>query len=188
MLPPQRFMQNIHSDNAFRKLRKVELESPDTFAAIAEEKSITAEQGRCCLSQPAGARLAASPSMFQDDLLVRRRKVSELICEAARFFRRWRICCQDGESGHAESVRSDAEEKHFRISGPDNVCTVVLPRLRRQYGTGYQVQFEFLPWQAVFRIWWNVANSILFFTLMTGSAVPFHTERLYRQDWVCGSP
>jgi DNA-binding transcriptional LysR family regulator len=40
------------------------------------------------------------------------------------------------------------EKSHFRISGPDNVCTVVLPRLCRQYGDGYQVQFEFLPWQA----------------------------------------
>ena len=41
------------------------------------------------------------------------------------------------------------EKSHFRISGPDNVCTVVLPRLCRQYANGrYQVQFEFLPWQS----------------------------------------
>ena len=41
------------------------------------------------------------------------------------------------------------EKGHFRISGPDNVCTVVLPRLCRQCANGrYQVQFEFLPWQS----------------------------------------
>ena len=28
------------------------------------------------------------------------------------------------------------EKSHFRISGPDNVCSVVLPRLCRQYANG----------------------------------------------------
>jgi hypothetical protein len=28
------------------------------------------------------------------------------------------------------------EKSHFRMSGPDNVCTVVLPRLCRQYVDG----------------------------------------------------
>jgi len=41
------------------------------------------------------------------------------------------------------------EENHFRMSGPDNVCTVVLPRLCRQYANSrYQAHFEFLPWQS----------------------------------------
>jgi hypothetical protein len=41
------------------------------------------------------------------------------------------------------------EKSHFHISGPDNVCTVVLPPLCRQYANGrYQVYFEFHPWQS----------------------------------------
>ena len=38
------------------------------------------------------------------------------------------------------------EKGHFRISGPDNVCTV--PPLVPAVNGRYQVQFEFLPWQS----------------------------------------
>jgi hypothetical protein len=41
------------------------------------------------------------------------------------------------------------EKSYFRLSGPNSVCTVVLPRLSRQYANGrYQVQFEFWPWRS----------------------------------------
>ena len=54
------------------KLRQVDLNLLITFAAIAEEKSITAAASRLLLSQPAVSRaLQRARAMFQDDLLVR---------------------------------------------------------------------------------------------------------------------
>jgi molybdenum-dependent DNA-binding transcriptional regulator ModE len=54
------------------KLRQIDLNLLITFAAIAEEKSITAAATRLLLSQPAVSRaLQRVRAMFQDDLLVR---------------------------------------------------------------------------------------------------------------------
>ena len=53
------------------KLRQVDLNLLITFAAIAEEKSVTAAASRLLLSQPAVSRaLQRARAMFQDDLLV----------------------------------------------------------------------------------------------------------------------
>ena len=79
------------------------------------------------------------------------------------------------------------EKSHFRISGPDNVCTVVLPRLCRHYANGgYQVQFEFLPWQS--GIAELVEHGQLDLVLhIDDGLLPSHfqSERLYREDWIC---
>src|SRR5215472_9082036 len=54
------------------KLRQVDLNLLITFAAIAEEKSVTAAASRLLLSQPAVSRaLQRARTTFQDDLLVR---------------------------------------------------------------------------------------------------------------------
>jgi hypothetical protein len=54
------------------KLRQADLNLLVTFAAIAEEKSITAAASRLLLSQPAVSRaLQRARAMFQDDLLIR---------------------------------------------------------------------------------------------------------------------
>src|SRR5246127_3231042 len=54
------------------KLRQVDLNLLITFAAIAEEKSVTAAASRLLLSQPAVSRaLQRTRAMFEDDLLVR---------------------------------------------------------------------------------------------------------------------
>src|SRR5260370_29359844 len=54
------------------KLRQADLNLLVTFAAIAEEKSITAAASRLFLSQPAVSRaLQRARAMFQDDLLIR---------------------------------------------------------------------------------------------------------------------
>lgn len=59
-----------------------------------------------------------------------------------------RIAIQNGESRCAALFDPTQEKSHFRISGADNVRTVVLPPLCRQHANGcYQVQFEFLPWR-----------------------------------------
>jgi DNA-binding transcriptional LysR family regulator len=80
-----------------------------------------------------------------------------------------------------------SEGSNFRISGPDNVCTVLLPRLCRSYPTGsYLVSFEFLPWQA------GVAEMLQHGKLdlalhIDDGLLPshFHSEKLYQEDWVC---
>jgi DNA-binding transcriptional LysR family regulator len=54
------------------KLRQVDLNLLITFAAIAEERSVTAAASRLLLSQPAVSRaLQRARAMFQDDLLLR---------------------------------------------------------------------------------------------------------------------
>src|SRR5947209_18124815 len=79
------------------------------------------------------------------------------------------------------------EKSHFRISGPDNVCTVVLPRLCRQYANGrYQVHFEFWPWRSGISELVEHGQLDLILHIDDGLLpVHFHTERLYREDWVC---
>jgi DNA-binding transcriptional LysR family regulator len=79
------------------------------------------------------------------------------------------------------------EKSHFRISGPDNVCSVVLPRLCRQYANGrYQVDFEFHPWRS--GIAELVEHGQLDLVLhIDDGLLPSHfqSERLYREDWIC---
>jgi len=124
-----RFMHNSHDRHAFRELRQVDLNLLITFAAIAEEKSVTAAASRLLLSQPAVSRaLQRARAMFQDDLLLRSPQGFELTMRGRKILQELEDYYQDGESRYAEPVRSDAREKplpHFR---PDNVCTVVLPR------------------------------------------------------------
>jgi DNA-binding transcriptional LysR family regulator len=79
------------------------------------------------------------------------------------------------------------EKSHFRISGPDNACTVVLPRLCRQYANErYQVNFEFHPWQS--GIAELVEHGLLDLVLhIDDGLLPSHfqSERLYRENWIC---
>jgi DNA-binding transcriptional LysR family regulator len=171
------------------KLRQVDLNLLITFAAIAEEKSITAAASRLLLSQPAGSRaLQRARAMFQDDLLVRSPQGFELILRGRKILQEVEDLLPKMENLVTPSLFDPTREKsHFRISGPDNVCTVVLPRLRRQYGDGYQVQFEFLPWQAGISDLVERGQLDLILHIDDGLLpVHFHTERLYRQDWVCG--
>ena len=154
------------------KLRQVDLNLLITFAAIAEEKSVTAAASRLLLSQPAVSRaLQRARALFQDDLLVRSPAGFELTLRGRKILDEL-----EGLLPKMERLVTPAafdpvlEKSRFRISGPDNVCTVVLPRLCREYADGrYQVNFEFQPWKAASRSWWNTDSWILFSTLMTAS-------------------
>ncbi len=132
------------------KLRQADLNLLVTFAAIAEEKSITAAASRLFLSQPAVSRaLQRARAMFQDDLLVRSPNGFELTLRGRKILDELEGLLPRMENLVAPSLFDPArEQSHFRISGPDNVCTVVLPALCRQYTNGrYQVHFEFWPWR-----------------------------------------
>jgi DNA-binding transcriptional LysR family regulator len=170
------------------KLRQVDLNLLITFAAIAEEKSITAAASRLLLSQPAVSRaLQRARAMFQDDLLVRSPQGFEPTLRGRKVLLELEGLLPRMENLVTPSVFDPMREKsHFRISGPDNVCTVLLPRLCRQYGEGYQVQFEFLPWQAGISELVEHGQLDLILHIDDGLLpVHFQSERLYREDWVC---
>ena len=171
------------------KLRQADLNLLVTFAAIAEEKSITAAASRLFLSQPAVSRaLQRARAMFQDDLLVRSPHGFELTMRGRKILDELEGLLPRMENLVAPALFDPLREKsHFRISGPDNVCTVILPRLCRQYANGrYQVQFEFLPWQS--GITELVEHGQLDLVLRNDEGLlpsHFQLERLYKEDWIC---
>jgi DNA-binding transcriptional LysR family regulator len=171
------------------KLRQVDLNLLITFAAIAEEKSITTAAARLLLSQPAVSRaLQRARAMFQDDLLLRSPRGFELTLRGRKILQEL-----EGLLPRMENLVSPnwfdpmREKSHFRISGPDNVCTVVVPRLCRLYAHGqYQVQFEFLPWQSGIADLVEHGQVDLVLHIDDGLLpAHFQSERLYREDWIC---
>jgi len=80
------------------------------------------------------------------------------------------------------------EKSTFHLAGPDNVCTVLIPTLCRQYANAhYQVQFEFSHGRATSRTFWNTGSSILYSALTTDSCRhTFRPKSLYREDFICG--
>src|SRR5258708_30365325 len=171
------------------KLRQVDLNLLITFAAIAQEKAITAAASRLLLSQPAVSRaLQRARAMFEDDLLVRSPRGFDLPLRGRKIVQELEGLLPMMESLVKPTLFDPIREKsHFRISGPDNVCTVVLPRLCRQYANGhYQVQFEFWPWQSGIAELVEHGQLDLVLHIDDGLLpVHFQSERLYREDWVC---
>ena len=171
------------------KLRQIDLNLLITFAAIAEERSVTSAASRLLLSQPAVSRaLQRARTMFQDDLLVRSPRGFELTLRGRKILDELEGLLPTLEHLVTPSLFDPVREKsHFRISGPDNVCSVVVPRLCRQYVNGrYQVEFEFLPWQS--GIAELVEHGQLDLVLhIDDGLLPSHfqSERLYREDWIC---
>lgn len=171
------------------KLRQADLNLLVVFAAIAEEKSITAAASRLLLSQPAVSRaLQRARAMFQDDLLIRSPNGFELTLRGRKILDELEGLLPRMENLVAPSLFDPAREKsHFRISGPDNVCTVVLPPLCRQYGSGhYQVHFEFWPWRGGIAELVEHGQLDLVLHIDDGLLpVHFQSERLYKEDWIC---
>ena len=171
------------------KLRQVDLNLLITFAAIAEEKSITTAATRLFMSQPAVSRaLQRARAMFQDDLLVRSPRGFELTLRGRKILQELEGLLPRMENLVTPNLFDPMRERsHFRISGPDNVCTVVVPRLCQQYANGlYQVQFEFLPWQSGMAELVEHGQVDLVLHIDDG-LLPSHfqSERLYREDWIC---
>ncbi len=53
-------------------------------------------------------------------------------------------------------------------------------------GTVTKYSLNSFPGRPLFRSWWNVGNSIFILHMDDGLLpVHFHSERLYREDWVC---
>jgi DNA-binding transcriptional LysR family regulator len=177
--------------NAMRleKLRQVDLNLLITFAAIAQEKSVTAAASRLLLSQPAVSRaLQRARAMFQDDLLIRSANGFELTLRGRKILDELEGLLPKMERLVMPAAFDPEQEKsHFRVSGPDNVCTVVLPRLCRQYANErYQVSFDFHPWQSGITELVEHGQLDLILHIDDGLLpVHFQSERLYREDWIC---
>jgi DNA-binding transcriptional LysR family regulator len=170
------------------KLRQVDLNLLIILAVIAEEKSVTKASARILLSQPAVSRaLQRAAAMFQDDLLFRSPQGFELTLRGRKILQELEGLLPRMESLVAPNLFDPMRENsHFRISGPDNVCTVVVPRLCRQYASRrYQVQFEFLPWQSGIAELVEHGQVDLVLHIDDG-LLPSHfqSERLYREDWI----
>src|SRR6202046_1483211 len=184
-----RIMHNKHDVHASREITSACFESPWLRLLRLPRKSITAAASPSFLSQPAVSRaLQRARAMFQDDLLVRSPNGFELTLRGRKILEGLEGLLPRMENLVAPAVFDPAREKsHFRISGPDNVCTVVLPHLCRQYANGgYQVQFEFLPWQS--GITELIEHGQLDLVLRNDERLlpsHFQSERLYKEDWVC---
>jgi len=115
------------------KLRQVDLNLLITFAAIAEEKSVTAAASQLLLSQSAVSRaLQRARAMFQDDLLLRSPQGFELTLRGRKILQELEGLLPRMENLVTPNLFDPTREKsHFRISGPDNVCRVVVPRFCR---------------------------------------------------------
>ena len=171
------------------KLHQADLNLLITFAVIAEEKSVTAAAVRLRLSQPAVSRaLQRARSLFEDDLLVRSPNGFELTLRGRKILDELGTLLPRIEQLVKPSVFDPTREtSHFRLSGPDNVCAVLLPELCRTYANGqYQVSFEFLPWQA--GVIDFLEHGQLDIALQVDDVLlpaHLHSEKLYREDWIC---
>ena len=171
------------------KLRQVDLNLLIFFAVIAEEKSVTRAASRLLLSQPAVSRaLQRARATLQDDLLVRSPAGFELTLRGRKIFQELEELLPKIEGVVMPSVFDPKRERsNFRISGPDNVCIALLPRLCRRYTTErYKVNLDFLPWQADAAEMLERGKLDLILHIDDG-LLPSHfsSEKLYREDWVC---
>jgi DNA-binding transcriptional LysR family regulator len=171
------------------KLRQVDLNLLIIFAVIAEEKSVTRAASRLLLSQPAVSRaLQRARATLHDDLLVRSPTGFELTLRGRKILQELEELLPKIESLVMPSVFDPKRERsNFRISGPDNVCIALLPRLCRRYtAERYKVNFDFLPWQADAADMLEHGKLDLILHIDDG-LLPSHfsSEKLYREDWVC---
>jgi DNA-binding transcriptional LysR family regulator len=171
------------------KLRQVDLNLLIIFAVIAEEKSVTKAAARLLLSQPAVSRaLQRARAAFQDDLLVRSTSGFELTLRGRKILQELEELLPKIEGLVMPSVFDPKRERsNFRISGPDNICIALLPRLCRRYTTErYKVNFDFLPWQADAADMLERGKLDLILHIDDG-LLPSHfsSEKLYREDWIC---
>ena len=170
-------------------LRQVDLNLFVTFAVIAEEKSITAAAARLHLSQPAVSRaLKRARLMFQDDLLVRSPNGFELTLRGRKLLDELNQLLPNMERLVVPNVFNPAREPNtFRLSGPDNVCSALLPHvLRNSMKPEFVICLDVLSWQLGTADMLEHGQLDMAFQIDDG-LLPSHlqSERLYREEWIC---
>ncbi len=172
-----------------QNLRQTDLNLLAIFAVIAEERSITAAASRLLLSQPAVSRaLQRARIAFQDDLLIRSPGGFQLTLRGRNLLSELDLLLPRLDQLVAPDLFDPSlEAPSFRLSGPDNVCTALLPKLAQRFlNNQYRVRFEFLPWQNGIVELLEYGNLDLALHIDDG-LMPSHiqTERLYREEWIC---
>jgi DNA-binding transcriptional LysR family regulator len=183
-----RFMHNGYGHHASRETTTSRFEPPDYICRDCGGEKHYCGRIPAVLSHSAVSRaLQRARTMFQDDLLVRSPQGFELTLRGRKILQELEGLLPKMENPVTPSLFDPMREKsHFRISGPDNVCTVVLPHFCRQHANGrYQVQFEFIPWQSGIAELVEHGQVDLVLHIDDG-LLPSHfqSERLYREDWI----
>lgn len=171
------------------KLHQTDLNLLVTLAVIAEERSITAAAERLFLSQPAISRaLQRARTTFGDSLLIRSANGFEPTPRGRKILAELDRLLPSLEALVSPAVFDPKRESsHFRLSGPDNACSVILPALCRRFPSSrYRTFFDFLAWQsnAIEMLEHNELDLIF---LVEEGLLPSHlqSEPLYREEWLC---
>src|SRR5246500_1805894 len=170
-------------------LQQVDLNLFVTFAVIAEERSITAAAVKLRLSQPAVSRaLKRARLMFQDDLLVRSPNGFELTLRGRKLLDELNQLLPNMERLVLPNVFNPAREPNtFRLSGPDNVFSALLPPvLRNSMKPKFVICLDVLSWQLGTADLLEHGQLDMAFQIDDG-LLPSHllSERLYREEWIC---
>ena len=173
----------------WKQLRQADLNLLVAFSVFAEELNVTAAAKRLLLSQSAASRtLQRLQELFQDDLLVRGSGGYQLTPAGARLQAELNRLLPELESLLGRpAFDSGSEKAAFRLTGPDNACSVLCPLLCRQVlQTAPGVEFQFVPWsnQALT----DLDHGRLDLVLSNDDVlVPAHfkSRTLFRVKWYC---
>ncbi len=171
----------------WKQLRQADLNLLVAFAVFAEELSISAAAERLLLSQPAASRtLQRLRVLFNDDLLVRGPGGYQLTPAGARLQAELnRLLPQLDSLLGRPSFGPATEHASFRLTGPDNVCSALVPQLCRQsLPAAPNVDVRFVPWNG--DAFADLDHGRLDLALSNDEVlVPAHLESqtLYRERW-----
>jgi DNA-binding transcriptional LysR family regulator len=173
----------------WKQLRQIDLNLLVAFAVFAEELSISATAKRLLLSQPATSRtLQRLRATFEDDLMIRGPGGYQLTPAGVRLQQELNQLLPQIESLLGKPVfDSRIEEASFRLTGPDNVCSMVCPLLCREIlPSAPRVALNFVPWrESAFA---DLDHGRLDLVLSNDDILtPSHlvSQRLYRERWYC---
>lgn len=171
------------------KLHQADLNLLVTFAVIAEERSITAAAERLRLSQPAISRaLQRARETFSDDLLTRSSTGFEATPRGRKILTELEHLLPAMESLlSAGQFDPHRDRSHFRLSAPDNACSILLPQLTRRFVTPrFRTSFEFIPWQPSAADMLEHGQLDMLIAIEDGLlASHLQFEPLYREEFLC---
>ena len=173
----------------WKQLRQADLNLLVAFAVFAEELSISAAAERLFLSQPAASRtLQRLRTLFNDDLLVRGPGGYQLTPAGMRLQTELNRILPELDSLLGRPAFDPASEQaSLRITGSDNVCSILFPLLCQQVlPLAPQVKFTFVPWSG--DAFADLDHGRIDLVLSNDEVlVPAHLESqsLYRERWYC---